>query len=188
MRVSWLVIIAVIAQYEVLSFAPNSGLSRGCTSILPRHNIGITSKRIKTSPQPALVPLPHRKWMSAQEDALDIQEGASKTTTSSNIQNILDKLTNLFPFWVIIFSVLGVAKPFLFRWFLPYITPALTLTMMAMGMTLSFNDFKRVSKSWKYILIGFVAQYSIMPFSAFALTKIFKLGPELSAGRFLYCS
>ena len=42
----------------------------------------------------------------------------------------------------------------LFRWFTPYVTTALTLTMMGMGMTLTIKDFQSVATSWRYILLG----------------------------------
>ena len=52
-----------------------------------------------------------------------------------------------------------------------------------MGMTLTIKDFERVIKAWKYVLIGFLAQYTIMPLSAAFVTKLFSLGPELSSGK-----
>jgi BASS family bile acid:Na+ symporter len=54
-----------------------------------------------------------------------------------------------------------------------------------MGMSLTVSDFKRVFQTPQYVLIGFLAQYTIMPTAAAALSKIFQLGPELSAGLIL---
>jgi BASS family bile acid:Na+ symporter len=104
---------------------------------------------------------------------------------SNKVLLLLDKVTNLFPLWVLSFSVLGYIKPTLFTWFSPFITPALALTMMCMGMTLTVSDFKRVITTPEYVLVGFLAQYSIMPFAAAGLAKLFQLGPELSAGLIL---
>jgi len=99
------------------------------------------------------------------------------------IEKILDTLTNAFPIWVFSFSALGFKYPFLFKWFDPYIKLALGLTMTAMGMTLSLNDFKKVEP--KYIAIGFLAQYTIMPLAAMSMAKLFSLSPEFSAGLIL---
>jgi hypothetical protein len=49
----------------------------------------------------------------------------------SNVVQVLNKLTNLFPLWVLAFSAAGIANPAMFTWFLPLITPALTLTMVS---------------------------------------------------------
>jgi len=99
------------------------------------------------------------------------------------IEKILDTLTNAFPIWVFSFSALGFKYPFLFKWFDPYIKLALGLTMTAMGMTLSYDDFKKVEP--KYIAIGFLAQYTIMPLAAMSMAKLFSLSPEFSAGLIL---
>jgi BASS family bile acid:Na+ symporter len=104
---------------------------------------------------------------------------------SSWKKSILDIVTNMFPLWVLSFSVLGFRQPQLFNWFQPYITPALTLTMIGMGMTLSVSDFKKVLQSWQFVLVGFLAQYSIMPLTAVLCAKIFHLGPDLASGLIL---
>lgn len=99
------------------------------------------------------------------------------------VDKVLDTLTNAFPIWVFSFSVLGFKYPSLFTWFAPYVKLALGLTMTAMGMTLSLSDFKKVEP--KYIAIGFLAQYTIMPLAALSMAKLFSLSPEFSAGLIL---
>lgn len=111
-----------------------------------------------------------------------------KVESSSTIRKenktllIFDKLTNLFPFWVVAFSGLGFFYPKSFKWFEPFIRPALISTMIAMGMTLTIEDFSRVLKNWHYVLVGFIAQYSIMPLSAAFVCKLFHLPPDLASG------
>mmetsp|Transcript_8812 Transcript_8812/g.14667 ORF Transcript_8812/g.14667 Transcript_8812/m.14667 type:complete len:410 (-) Transcript_8812:855-2084(-) len=101
------------------------------------------------------------------------------------LHSVLNTGTNLFPFWVLSFSILGFYRPSIFLWFVPYVTAALTLTMICMGMTLTLNDFNDVASSWRLVLLGFVAQYSIMPFSAALLSKAFALKSELASGLIL---
>ena len=102
-----------------------------------------------------------------------------------SIKSLLDKGTSLFPLFVLSFSLVGSKYPHALNWFAPYVTPALSLTMLSMGMTLTIDDFKRVIKEPKYILLGFLAQYTIMPLAAYQIAKFAKLGPALSSGLIL---
>eukprot|EP01041_Mallomonas_annulata_P013561 gene13561-28777_t len=105
----------------------------------------------------------------------------NKDNTKS-VKNILDKVTNFFPLFVLGFSIAGAMKPFLFKWFNNLVTPALALTMICMGMSLTVADFLQVAKTPQYVLLGFLAQYTIMPSLAWTIAKIANLGPDLSAG------
>ena len=96
-----------------------------------------------------------------------------------------DKITSVFPLWTISASLAGYKFPYLFSWFKPFITPALAATMLSMGMTLTVDDFKRVGRSPTDILVGFMAQFSIMPTAAYLISDALKLSPELSAGLIL---
>ncbi|MDD7219483.1 MAG: bile acid:sodium symporter family protein [Clostridia bacterium] len=58
----------------------------------------------------------------------------------------------------------------------------LMIVMFGMGLTLKLEDFKLVFTRPKDILVGCVAQFTIMPLLAFALGKIFGLDAALLAG------
>ena len=62
------------------------------------------------------------------------------------------------------------------------IIPLMQIIMFGMGTTLSLKDFGRVMQMPKGVIVGIVAQYSIMPFTGWALTKIFTFPPEIAAG------
>ena len=51
-----------------------------------------------------------------------------------------------------------------------------------MGLTLKAEDFKVVFSRPKDVLVGCLAQFTVMPLLAFALTRIFKLEPALAIG------
>jgi BASS family bile acid:Na+ symporter len=51
-----------------------------------------------------------------------------------------------------------------------------------MGLTISTDDIRNLMKQPLHILLGAVAQYTIMPFVAFGLTKVFGLDPYLAVG------
>jgi BASS family bile acid:Na+ symporter len=59
------------------------------------------------------------------------------------------------------------------------------LTMFGVGMILNPSDFVHIFKNIKLVIIGVIAQFTIMPLSAFFLTKIFSLSREFSLGLIL---
>jgi bile acid:Na+ symporter, BASS family len=113
------------------------------------------------------------------------QEGQEGLAVPRPIKSWLNAATNLFPAWVLGFSMLGYKHPTSLKWFNPFITQALTLTMVGMGMTLSLEDFKNVLKSWRYVLVGFLAQYTVMPLASLFSARLFNLSPELTMGLIL---
>ena len=62
------------------------------------------------------------------------------------------------------------------------INPMLGLIMFGMGLTLSIDDFKVVFSRPKDVLIGCLAQFTIMSLMAWVLTKVFGLSNELALG------
>lgn len=95
------------------------------------------------------------------------------------------RMTQLFPLWAIIFSIVAFWKPDFFAQFKASIIPLLTVVMFGMGMTLKWKNFKKVIKSPGIILIGVSLQYLIMPLSAYIISKTMGLSPALTAGMVL---
>jgi BASS family bile acid:Na+ symporter len=62
------------------------------------------------------------------------------------------------------------------------IVPLLQIIMFGMGSQMSVNDFTGVMKMPKGVIIGIVAQYSIMPVVGFTIAGIFNFPPEIAAG------
>jgi len=62
---------------------------------------------------------------------------------------------------------------------------ALAVIMLGLGLTLTLNDFKRVVKYPKAILIGLISQMVILPLLCFLIAKSFGLSPELAVGLML---
>ncbi len=63
-----------------------------------------------------------------------------------------------------------------------YINPLLGIVMFGMGLTLKPHDFRVVFSRPKDVVIGTVAQFTIMPLLAYFLAKVFSLSPELTVG------
>ena len=62
------------------------------------------------------------------------------------------------------------------------IVPLLQIIMFGMGSQMSVNDFAGVIKMPKGVIIGIVAQYTIMPLVGFTIASAFNFPPEIAAG------
>ena len=83
---------------------------------------------------------------------------------------------------VVAVAVVGIIFPAPFKWVPPQITMLLGVVMFGMGMTLRVEDFKEIFRRPRDVLIGLLAQFSIMPLLAYGLAIIFQLPAELAAG------
>lgn len=66
-----------------------------------------------------------------------------------------------------------------------YINPMIGLIMFGMGLTLSAQDFRVVFSRPKDVLMGCLAQFTIMPIMAWLLSQIFSLPNDLTLGMIL---
>lgn len=98
------------------------------------------------------------------------------------IGKIASLLTRYIGIIILIFSALAFWKPEGFGWATNYTSIFLGVAMFGMGLTIQTEDFKIVFSHPKEILIGCVAQYTVMPLAAWLLSIIFKLEPDLAIG------
>ena len=100
--------------------------------------------------------------------------------------NFLEKVSkragDTFAVWVIVFAILAFFIPGGFTWIAPHIALLLGIIMFGMGLTLSLHDFKAVFQAPKSVIVGVLAQYTIMPLLAFGLATLFQLEPEVAVG------
>lgn len=86
-------------------------------------------------------------------------------------------------FIVLAVAVLALFVPNTCLWIQgSWVNYLLMVVMFGMGLTLKLDDFRVVFTRPKDIIIGCIAQFTIMPLLAFALGKIFNLDPALLAG------
>ena len=83
---------------------------------------------------------------------------------------------------IICFSVIAFFWRDGFAWTTSYTSVFLGVAMFGMGLTIKMDDFKRVFSRPKEILIGFVAQYTIMPVIAWILCQLMQLPTDLALG------
>lgn len=97
----------------------------------------------------------------------------------------LSIVTNLFPVWVVLAGVIALIHPPALTWFQPYIIYGLAIIMLGMGVTLSMEDFKGALRMPRALALGFVAQYSIMPFLGWAIAYGLALDQQVAVGLIL---
>ncbi len=90
-----------------------------------------------------------------------------------------------FALWVITFGILGFIFPEIFKLVGPYVPVLLGVVMFGMGLTLSTSDFREIFRRPRDVFVGVVAQYTIMPLSAYALCLLLELPPDLAVGLML---
>ena len=92
-------------------------------------------------------------------------------------------LTNLFPIWTVLVSLIALRRPETFLWLTTeYFTAGLATLMLSMGITLAPSDFVRVATRPNAVLLNFVMCYAIMPALGLGLGKAFGLDAGLVAG------
>ena len=98
----------------------------------------------------------------------------------------LTKAANAFPIWLIVFSGLAMWHPGFFTWFGgQWIVWALTVVMLGMGVTLDGGAFRAVAREWKAVVLGCLAQYTVMPASGWLVAKALDLPPDFAVGLIL---
>ena len=99
------------------------------------------------------------------------------------VVRILSLLASAFPLWVLAAGVAALIRPALFTWFSgPLITGGLGVIMLSMGMTLGFEDFRRVARERSRVLPGVLLQYTVMPALGWSLGYLFALPTPFAVG------
>lgn len=112
-----------------------------------------------------------KRWLVREEDCM----------------RVLEKLSDFVSKWMALIVILVAAISLFFPSSVSFIKTAwintlLGIVMFGMGLTLKPSDFTDVFKRPKDVIIGAVAQFTLMPLLAFLLTKVFRLSPELAIG------
>ncbi len=105
------------------------------------------------------------------------------TSSPSTLKKVCDFISRWMGALVLFLALTALLMPAPFMaigtW---VINPMLGLIMFGMGLTLSPNDFRIVFSRPKDVLLGCLAQFTIMPLTAWLLTRLFALPPELALG------
>ncbi|KAL1815826.1 hypothetical protein ACET3Z_018400 [Daucus carota] len=104
----------------------------------------------------------------------------------SFLEVVGEGVSTAFPLWVALGCLLGLVRPSSYNWVQPqWIVTGITVTMLGMGMTLTFDDLGEAVAMPKELLAGFFLQFSVMPLSAFFVSKLLNLPSYYAAGLIL---
>ncbi len=101
------------------------------------------------------------------------------------LKQILSFYTRFFVLWVLLFGVLAYACPTPFLFLKPGMKGFFALTMFGIGVVLKLSDFKHIATHPRIVLIGVCAQFTLMPFGAFLISKLFHFPDEIAIGLIL---
>ncbi|XP_023001525.1 sodium/pyruvate cotransporter BASS2, chloroplastic [Cucurbita maxima] len=122
---------------------------------------------------------------AANDVSGDIPDGNSPSGMSL-YERTIETLTTLFPLWVILGTIIGIYKPAAVTWLeTDLFTLGLGFLMLSMGLTLTFEDFRRCLRNPWTVGVGFLAQYLIKPLLGFTISMTLKLSAPLATGLIL---
>lgn len=107
---------------------------------------------------------------------------------------MVQRITSLFAFWTVLGTLWAWYVPDHFIWvadgrFTPFGQPLISvllgIIMLGMGLTLSFNDFRRVLALPNAVAAGAALQFTIMPLAGIGLALAFGLETGLAVGLIL---
>ena len=101
------------------------------------------------------------------------------------ISSMLNRYNSLFPLWAVLLSLWAYGQPQLFSPHASAIVPMLSLVMFFMGLSLGLEDFRRVGRTPRPIVIGVVLQFLLMPLLAWLIALVLRLPEQLAAGLIL---
>lgn len=90
-----------------------------------------------------------------------------------------------FPLWIVTGCLWAWWQPEAWMWFQPYISRGLGVIMLGMGLTLRVADFAEILRMPKIVAIGVLAQFGIMPLTAYFWANAFSLDAGLATGLIL---
>lgn len=107
---------------------------------------------------------------------------------------MVQRVASLFALWTVLGTLWAWFLPDHFIWvadgrFTPFGQPLISVLlgviMLGMGLTLSFDDFRRVLGLPKAVAAGVVLQFTVMPLAGFSLALAFELETGLAVGLIL---
>ena len=104
------------------------------------------------------------------------------------MKKFFELLSKYFGVMAVVFLLLGLFTSDKWLWVMGNVKGVFVMSLMlglimfGMGTTSDYKDFLGIFKRPKDVFLGALAQYTIMPFLAFALAKLFQLDDGLTAG------
>ncbi|MCQ2738533.1 MAG: bile acid:sodium symporter family protein [archaeon] len=100
-----------------------------------------------------------------------------------NLKQISDVFEKYMLIVIVIAAIISFINPNSFNWIdVNYVNYFLMILMFSMGLTIEFDDFVVVFKKPKYIAVGIIAQFTLMPILAFIIGSLLNLEIGLLVG------
>ena len=94
-----------------------------------------------------------------------------------------ERAANAFPLWIGLAAALAWLQPGWFSWFRGHwVVGALGVAMLGMGLTLTWEELFRAVRMPGQVALGFILQYTVMPFMGWMAARVMDLPPALAAG------
>lgn len=106
---------------------------------------------------------------------------------SDAVYRVSNVITNLFPVWTVLASVVALQWPALFATSITprMVTLSLSALMLSTGLTLTLSELRYAFHKPLSLMFAFVACYAIMPALAVLLARLFSLERSLAGGLIL---
>ncbi len=95
---------------------------------------------------------------------------------------ISEKITQNIGLIIIISSVIAYFLPQYFAWMTSYTTIFLAFAMFGMGTSIDEKSFKEIIRHPREVIIGIIAQYTVMPIIAWILAMVFRVNKDIALG------
>lgn len=101
----------------------------------------------------------------------------------------MTRIVDFFPLWLLVGAFVAFVYPPAILWFLEagLITPALGLVMLGMGLSLELDDFIRVARRPRAIVLAAILQFTVMPAAGWGVSELLGFPRAFSAGLILVC-
>ena len=111
------------------------------------------------------------------------QSSSPSSPSSPSLEKLANQIQLLFPVWALISATTAYVHPSYLNWMTTkQFEQGVGLLMLAMGLSLTLDDFRNCLKQPVPILLGFVCQYSILPLLAFTISRLMSLPPSVACG------
>ncbi|EES01163.1 hypothetical protein BDA96_03G256700 [Sorghum bicolor] len=171
--------------------AARLGCGLGIACSMPSHGMGNEKHElglaVASAPAATITPVLRSRQILCKAEA-NVSSNLPDTlpTGVSQYEKIVELLTTLFPVWVILGTIIGIYKPSMVTWLeTDLFTMGLGFLMLSMGLTLTFEDFRRCLRNPWTVGVGFLAQYLIKPMLGFSIALALKLSAPLATGLIL---
>ena len=100
----------------------------------------------------------------------------------NKLANLSQKITQNIGLIIIVFSIIAYFLPQYFSWMTSYTTIFLAIAMFGMGTSIDEYSFKEILKHPREVIIGSLAQFTVMPLLAWFLAIVFHVNKDIALG------